>query len=407
MAGTASATLNVTTPPRWRQLGADIDGITFEEQSGSSVSLSSNGRILAIGAPSNGYNFSEGRARIFDLNTNVTPNQWIQRGLDIVGTAYGVLSGSSVSISSDGNSVAIGAPITGTGYNGSVRVYYWNTAVTPNVWTLRGQAMVITGGNGNDAGHSVSLSSDGNIVAFGSPDQDDSVYGGDCGKTYVYEWNSALSNWEQRGTDISGLGTSENSGWSVSLSSDGNTLAIGAKFLGQARVYDWDTTSSDWEQRGSNVGVAAVTGLGQLTSVSLSSSNGNTLAIGNGIQRKVRVYDWNTDSYNWEQRGTINAPDGDGIFGSSVYLSSDGNSIAIGAPESDGYKGRVRVYDWNTTISPNAWTQRGLVITGEANNDQSGRAINLSSDGNTLAIGATQNTGAGLRKGHTRVYNYY
>jgi hypothetical protein len=406
-AGSASTTLNVTLPPIWRQLGADIDGIQFEEESGSSVSLSSNGRTLAIGAPSHYYGSSQGRTRIFDLNTNVTPNQWIQRGLDIIGTQQYQLSGSSVSISSDGNSVAIGAPIRETGLSGSMRVYYWNTAVTPNAWTLRGQAIVITGGFGNEAGHSVSLSSDGTIVAIGAPKQDDIVYGVDCGKTYVYEWKPSLSNWVKRGTDITGLATSELTGWVVTLSSDGNTIATGGKFLGQARVYDWNTTLSDWEQRGSNIDtVMGQDFRNQLTSISLSS-NGNTIAVGKGLHNndtgKVTVYDWNTTSSNWEQRGSINRVSPDGKHGYTVCLSPDGNSIATGAIQ----RGDVRVFDWNTQISPNAWTQRGLVMTGETVNDISGVAISLSSDGNTVAIGAPKNAGSGNRKGHTRVYKFY
>ena len=400
MAGSTSTTLNVTTPPRWRQLGADIDGINFEEQSGSSVSLSSNGRTLAIGAPN-----INGRTHIFDLNTNVTPNQWTQRGLSIYGEIYDGKSGRSVSISSDGNIVAIGSVDL-------VCVFYWNTAVTPNAWTQRGSVS----GNGN-FGLSVSLSSDGNILAVGVPDAD--TFGENNGNTRIFYWNTAVTPnaWTQRGSDIDGvLG---GLGWAVSISSDGNTIASGSKFLGQAVVYDWNTavTPNAWTQRGSNIGIVAYTTLGQLASISLSS-NGNTLAIGNPRNNGgfVMVYDWNTTLFEWVKRGqtldryTIGTPpyyDNAGNIGYSISLSYDGNMIAIGAPESVSNKGIVIVYYWNTTISPNTWTQRGLMMTGEAADDVSGRAVSLSSDGSIVAIGAPSNTGAGWKKGHTRVYNYY
>jgi hypothetical protein len=73
----------------------------------------------------------------------------------------------------------------------------------------------------------------------------------------------------------------------------------------------------------------------------------------------------------------------------SVSLSSDGTTVAIGATGNDGngpYSGHVRIYAWNSTTS--AWEQQGADIDGEAAFDQSGRSVSLSSDGTTVAIGA-------------------
>ena len=47
------------------------------------------------------------------------------------------------------------------------------------------------------------------------------------------------------------------------------------------------------------------------------------------------------------------------------------------------------------------WEQRGADIDGEAANDQSGYSVSLSADGNTVAIGARDNS---EEKGHVRVY---
>ena len=54
---------------------------------------------------------------------------WEQQGADIDGEAAGDNSGNSVSLSSDGTDVAIGALITtGNGDNsGHVRIYAWNS----------------------------------------------------------------------------------------------------------------------------------------------------------------------------------------------------------------------------------------------------------------------------------------
>ena len=113
-----------TRPAFWTQLGGDIDGEAFGDYSGHSVSFSSDGKTVAIGAIYNdGAGSNAGHVRVFTFNSS--NNQWTQLGGDIDGKAPGDFSGWIVSISSDGKTVAIGAP-----YNdvagidaGHVRVY--------------------------------------------------------------------------------------------------------------------------------------------------------------------------------------------------------------------------------------------------------------------------------------------
>ena len=52
--------------------------------------------------------------------------------------------------------------------------------------------------------------------------------GSNSGHVRIYAWNSATSAWEQQGADIDGEAADDYSGYSVSLSSDGTTVAIGA-----------------------------------------------------------------------------------------------------------------------------------------------------------------------------------
>ena len=87
----------------WQQIGQDIDGEAAHVWSGWSVSLSSDGSIVAIG--SSGY--SDGDVRIYENNGGT----WQQIGQAIDGEAANDLSGSSVSLSSDGSIVAIGATV--------------------------------------------------------------------------------------------------------------------------------------------------------------------------------------------------------------------------------------------------------------------------------------------------------
>ena len=110
----------------WNQLGLDIDGEAAGDHFGYSVSLSSDGSVVAIGAIYNDGNGSNsGHVRIYYWNTG--SSVWTQRGLDINGEAAGDVSGVSVSLSSDGSVVAIGA-IWNDGLfvdSGHVRIYYW------------------------------------------------------------------------------------------------------------------------------------------------------------------------------------------------------------------------------------------------------------------------------------------
>ena len=107
----------------WAPLGQDIDGEATDDQSGTSVSLSGDGSIVAIGARFNDGNGSNsGHVRVFHL----VDSAWAKLGQDIDGKAAFDKSGTSVSLSSDGSTIAIGASYNdGNGGNsGHVRVYH-------------------------------------------------------------------------------------------------------------------------------------------------------------------------------------------------------------------------------------------------------------------------------------------
>ncbi|MDG2042730.1 MAG: T9SS type A sorting domain-containing protein [Bacteroidia bacterium] len=170
----------------WTQQGSDIDGDSTFDQSGFSVSLSSDGSTVAIGAPyTNSVGRDAGHVRIYK-NINGT---WTQQGSDIDGEAAVDYSGGSVSLSSDGSTVAIGA--------------------------------AANDGNGSNAGH-------------------------------LRIYKNISGTWTQQGSDIDGEAADDKSGFSVSLSSYGSTVAIGAyrnsgneAVAGHVRVYNSNTFSTD------------------------------------------------------------------------------------------------------------------------------------------------------------------
>ncbi len=131
-----------------------------------------------------------------------TATDFSQMGSDIDGEAVSDFSGRTLSLSSDGTIVAIGA-ILNDGNNGSysrhVRVYEWNSGSSS--WVQKGSD--IDGEAANDySSFLLSLSSDGTIVAIGAYANDGN--GSDAGHVRVYEWNSGSSSWVQKGADIYG-----------------------------------------------------------------------------------------------------------------------------------------------------------------------------------------------------------
>ena len=81
----------------WKQLSSDIDSEVAGDRSGYSVSMSSDGTIVAIGAiRNNGNGTDAGHVRVYQYASST--DTWTQLGSDIEGEANGDYSGYSVSI---------------------------------------------------------------------------------------------------------------------------------------------------------------------------------------------------------------------------------------------------------------------------------------------------------------------
>ncbi len=92
---------------------------------------------------------------------------------------------------------------------------------------------------------SVSLSSDGSRVAIGARGNDGA--GSDAGHVCIYEFDGA--SWTQFGADIDGEAAGDWSGWSVSLSSDGSRVAMGPpKTMAPAMVPAMSVSTKPYSQ---------------------------------------------------------------------------------------------------------------------------------------------------------------
>jgi Flp pilus assembly pilin Flp len=402
LGGSISDSNYVFSEQTWVSLGGYIVGEAAGDGSGISVSLSGDGTIVAIGAVGNDGNGSaSGHVRVYQIVTG----SWNQIGSDIDGELASDESGISVSLSSDGTIVAIGA--VGNDGNGSasghVRVYQ----IVTGSWNQIGSD--IDGELASDeSGISVSLSSDGTIVAIGAWLNDGN--GSASGHVRVYEYTAGT--WTQMGSDIDGEAIGDQSGFSVSLSDDGTIVAIGAYFndgaganAGHVRVYQ--NVAGTWTQIGSDIDGEAA---GDFSGVSVSlSADGLILAIGAYFNDEaganaghVRVYQ--NVAGTWTQMGSdIDGKAGGDYSGYSVSLSDNGLTLAIGASKNSGNgsaSGHVRVYKYMA----GAWTQVGVDIDGEAADDNSGYSVSLNSNGTTVAIGSPYNDGNGSNSGKVHVY---
>ena len=366
---------------QWVKKGNDINGAAADNLSGSAVSINGDGTTVLIGSPGNGVVASyEGSGRVFLWNGTT----WQQMGAAIFGEYPIDQFGYSVSINEAGTIIALGAiGNSGNGmYSGHVRVYEWDGIA----WIQLG-ADIDGSEPGEGSGH-VSLNAAGNIIAIGAPHSDGN--GVSSGQVRVYEWSSG--NWIQKGNDMEGEATEDISGQCVSLNNTGDVVAIGAPWndgngfmAGHVRIYEWN--GSAWIQKGNDID-GEDPGDGTGFSVSLSG-NGNTVAIGDpgnsdaaSYAGQARIFDFN--GTDWVQKGgDIYGYAANDYSGSSISLSDGGDTVAIGAWEDSGWPiGFVHIFSWNGS----SWIQVGNKIT--ANCCGVASSIGLNNRGNVVAIGA-------------------
>lgn len=339
--------------------------------------------------------------------------------------------GFSVALSQDGNTLAVGAygeesSVTGvggtpnSGASGSGAVYVFTRVGVS--WSQQAFIKASNTGTNDRFGSSVALSRDGNTLAVGAHTEDSATTGingtpnesaTNSGAVYVFARVDAT--WSQQAfVKASNTGGADHFGTSVTLSADGNVLAVAAILedssttgvngaqnnLGSdnGAVYVFARDGTTWSQeafvKGSNTGAADSFG----ASLALSS-NGDTLAVGatgedssttgvNGVPNDESpgsgaVYVFTRTNNTWAQQAFVKASDNDPAFrfGSAVALSGDGSVLAVGAY----FRSAVYVF----SRQPNAWIEQAIVRGNNTeSNDLFGQSVSLSADGTTLAVGA-------------------
>ena len=373
---------SVTTPtpdsfyPTTQQ-GTKLVGtaVTGTANFGWSNALSADGNTLAIGGY--GDNANTGAVWIYTRSGST----WALQSGKIVGTGTTGTAhfGRSVSLSADGNTLAVGGSADNAGV-GAV----WVFTRSGTTWTQQGAKLVGTGMTGaGSIGYSVSLSADGNTLASGAYNDD-----GGYGASWVFTRSSGT--WTQQGTKLLGASVTgaANIGVSITLSADGNTLAAGGygdNNVGAVWVYTRSGTT--WTGGGS---------FGE--SVDLSA-NGNTLAVGGSSDNSNAgaVWMFTRSAGVWSAQGSklvgTGITGGSAAMGISIAISADGNTLVAGGSYDNTNVGAV----WVFTRSGTTWSQKGskLVGTGETGSGRFGNSVALSANGNTLVSGAFNDYGVG------------
>jgi len=382
--------------------------------------------------------------------------------------------GTRIALSGDGSVMAVAAireASAATGLNGiqdddsapsagAVYVFRFDGAH----WSQQAYVKASNAEAGDRFGLGVALSHDGSILAVGAPNEQSNATGisgdqsdnsaVDAGAVYIFQYNGGF--WRQQAY-IKGSNTQADDGfgWSVALSGDGTALAVGAiseasnatgvngdqgnnsaDESGAAYIFRFD--GADWSQqayiKASNTGGWDVfpqdpdgtRGDGFGRDIALSD-DGNTLVVGaagedsgstgvNGSQgnssstyRSGAAYLFRFDGTDWFQQAYIKASNTgyeDG-FGSSVTLSSDGNTLAVGASSEDSSAVGIGGDESDNSASNagavyifrfdgNAWLQQAYV---KATNTRPGSrfgTVSLSADGTTIAVGSRGEDGGSV-----------
>ncbi len=307
---------------------------------------------------------------------------WTQQGSKLVGTGAtgSALQGSSVAISADGNTAAVG------GYNDSGNVgAVWVFVRSGATWSQQGSKLTGSSPVGSSyQGQSVAISSDGNTLIVGG-------FGDDSNAGAAWVFTRTGTTWTQQGSKLVGTGASgaAKQGQSVAISADGNTAIVGGLDDNTSAGATWVYTRSGttWTQQGSKlVGTGATGAAKQGHSVAISA-DGNTAIIGGFVDDSSRGAGWvfTRSGITWTQQGSKLTANSVAYQGRSIGLSADGNTAIIGGDGDTSLVGAVWVY----TRSGTTWTVGSKLIgtgTGSAQPRQ-GSSCAISADASTVLVG--------------------
>ena len=300
--------------------------------------------------------------------------------------------GHSVSISDDGNTAIVGAPLEDAGGTDTGAAYIFTRS--GSTWAEQSKIVAADPAQDDIFGGSVGISGDGDTVIVGT-----NKGLGASGGNSAYIFTRSGSTWTQQSKIIA----SDDSGSSyfgceVSISDDGNTAIIGAKEAGTAgQSYIFTRSGSTWTQQSILVPSDGTSGDAFGFSASLSN-DGNTAIVGSRTKSTVgynfgAAYIYTRSGSIWAEQSILLPDDASSgaEFGWSVSLSNDGNTAIVSAWRENSNSGSAYIF----TRSGSTWTQQSKIVPSDAASARFGSSVSVSNDGNTVIAGSLrESTGA-------------
>ncbi|TVZ41388.1 FG-GAP repeat protein [Alteromonadaceae bacterium 2753L.S.0a.02] len=414
------------------------------------VAMSADAKTIAVGAPAedssslgvnrdDGDNSMSGSGAVYVYVKDDDAwrlQAYIKASLPDEGDGFG----SSVSLSSDGNTLVVGAPFEDSSdftINGdtldnnaqdSGAVYVFERF--GDVWFEHNYLKANLGNVGDLFGSKVSISPFGATLAISAPGNDDALTpqdgaAPDSGAVYLFKRDG--DNWQQMtqlNADDAQSGAGFGSG--LSLAANGNRLVVGARYFASegdpavmsGKAYVFDRSDDTWQQSAELLPSNAHEGMQFGATIALAAS-GNVAVIGapgeksngfgvNGDQQDLSAaesgaaYIFALSNDNWLQTTYLKASNSDAgdRFGSAVAVSADADLIAVSAiGESSAAQAlHGNVYDNSSTdagavyvfSSENAvWGQLSYVKSPNTDpGDRFGSSLALDASGDALLVGA-------------------
>jgi FG-GAP repeat len=403
-----AAALSLTEDPFAQQgegpfLSAEVTELA---EQGYSVALSANGDTAIVGSP----DYKEGHAgEVFRGAAWIyvrSGSTWTQQAKLVGHESSGdAQQGHSVALSANGDTAIVGGPEDTGGheeYFGAV----WVFVREGTTWHEQQKLVATTGASEKAAqGSSVALSSDGNTALVGAMNNEyNKTTTRAPGAAFVFT-RSGLT-WSQQGGKLEGKHSGElvQEGTSVALSSDGKTALIGGpraegekgeREAGAAWTFLWN--GSEWKEQ-AKLPQATGTGLetGQGQSVALSGDGNTALVGGPGYKNSIGgAWVYVRSGESWEQQGApLQGNDASTLEadeeGSGVALSEDGNTALVGGYRDSTSTGAA----WAFERSGSSWSeQEKLQGSGGTAFAEQGFGVALSADSTTALVGAPGNKG--------------
>jgi cysteine-rich repeat protein len=434
---------------------------------GESIALSADGKTLAVGArwedgdeqsdgTEDGSNDAANDAGAVYVFRRAEDGRWVQEGYIKADTPHvDDRFGESVSLSGDGNTLAVGAAYeSGAGFGvsnqssglhdatpaGAAYVFVRNNGA----WTQQAYIKPLKPRQGSNFGWEVALSLDGNTLAISAPYQSAGLDLGGAGAVYVFRriqsaWSESAMLTAAEPSYLAEFGSS------IALSGDGRTLAVGSRWedhffteepsdpdagpvlskvnnSGAAYVFT-RSGNNTWAQQARLEAEYVSEGCEFGTSMAIST-DGNTLAVGavnedlppqgqsdDSLLNTGGMYVFTRDNGSWSQQALLTAdnPEPGSKFGVSVAMNGAGTVIAVGAPEENSamlepvaeHSVADRfVYDSGAVYAfvreGGGWLQRAFVKALNAgDSDKFGGSVALSGNGFVLAAGAINEASSG------------